>query len=129
MVSPIFKLCRVDPIWPHGPLIDPRGQFGDLRGSESGAFRRHAHFFVVSADEVDQLAGRGVARDDVRFVKLTAFESGLANIKPQSRFLLLRPVAIVAVLGKDRLDVANEIHGLRCSREFSNDTENSDSNI
>ncbi len=111
MVPLVLEHRRIHTRRPCRALLDPGGENGDLVVGKRGAFRRHADFLVIAADKADQMAGRGLAGDNVRNVVLASLQRGLADVEPESGFLLFRAVAPVATFLENGPNIADEVHG------------------
>ncbi len=70
--------------------------------------RRHDHAGIGGVDPDDHFTGRRVAGHDRPHPAREPAGCLLGRVEPQARLLLSRPVAGVAVFGKDRPDVAVE---------------------
>ena len=90
-----------------GPLGDPGLEQRDLRGRERLSFRRHPLRLVGRGHSGHEQALGGILRLDRR-PALAPFDGQRRGIEPQARLLLQRPVAGVAALLQDRLDLADD---------------------
>src|SRR5207245_9434208 len=103
-------------LFPRRALLDPAADERDLAGVEpvGGPDWRHAHRGIRGCDAADHFAGRRIARHDSEMAAQILFRSGF-GVKPQLALSisLVRPVAGVALVGKDRPDVAVELDLLR----------------
>jgi len=109
VIARVSDLHEVSAFGPHRALLDPRRQRRDLRRRQRFAFRRHPLVLVVRGHHLEQRTLLHLARDDVRRVVVTALQRGRLDVEPQTGLLLLRPVAFVAVLLKNRPHFAREI--------------------
>ena len=99
-----------------GAGIDPGAEHRDLRGREPLASRRHGDL-LLARNHADEAAGGAVAGLD------DAHRRGLL-IEAKTAHLLRRPVADVAALGEQRLNVAGVIgRGLRIRAKAQEHTE------
>ena len=102
-------------------MLDHRARDAvDLRGRERlvRLGRRHDLFLVVRLDTLDQRALVGLARDDRRRAVLALRRRVLEAVQPQLGLARprIQPVAGVAIVGEDRLDVLVERQGGRRAR-------------
>ena len=109
MISAVFWLHQVDPFWPNCALVDPGCQLGDLIFCQRVAFRRHAYFLIIAADKPDQITSIGFLWNDGWLVVFTTVEGTGAQVEAQPRFLLLFPVAAIAVGFENRANIAHEV--------------------
>jgi hypothetical protein len=97
---------------PRRPLLHPLPQRLDLRGRElPNVFRRRHHLFWIGRrDTSNELAFRRLARHDDGHAVFDAKRAGL-RIEAQVALagLLIGPVTVVALGGKDRQDVAGVV--------------------
>ena len=98
---------------PRRAFFHPALEQIDLRGLERLVLlrRRHDVVFVGRGDAADQLALFQRTRHHRDFTRLRLAKRHVLHVEPQFALALVRvrPVAGVAVLGKDRTDVAVEI--------------------
>lgn len=76
------------------------------RGSRQDQPRLRPAFVLVGGEAADQLAGAGIAGHD-----RLAVESHVAQVKPKALFLDRGAVALEAVGGQQRPDVAGKVDG------------------
>jgi len=91
---------------PTCPFVDPLFDRGDLRRRERTG-RQHLDTELVTDQTLIQRAAVGIARADYR--NGAAAERVLSPIQTQPVLLLGGAVAAIALLPKDRLDVADEV--------------------
>ncbi len=94
-------------VWPFGALVDPGFHDRDLIGGE-WTRRRHLRTERRANQSVVQPAAIRVAGPDVR-LPAASHRIG-APIEPEPVHLLIGTVTAVAVVAKDRLNVATEVH-------------------
>ncbi len=110
----IRPVCRwqdrrgIDSVGPVSPLVEPGPQQLDLPLRQATSLGRHGSRRVVVDHARDQLALAGPAGLD-RWPRIAAGQGVRFAVEPQAGFPLLGPVALVAVVGQDRPDVAGEI--------------------
>ena len=117
MIGAVDWFHKVDLFWPNCPLLDPRGQCGDLIFRQALALLWHAHLFIVATHETDQVALISFPRDNRRLVEFTSVKGTGTHIEPQTGFLLVCAMAVIAVFLEYWSDVADEIY--RFCTEFS----------
>ena len=79
------------------------------RAAEPFSLGRHANVFIVAGDTRDERTFVRLARCDRGFARLTPGRGFGPQVKAIARELLFGPVALFAMLGEDRPDVAAEI--------------------
>ena len=92
---------------PRGSLIDPGAEPVDQVGAQGLSLKRHDHT-AGPRNQIDQPAGRAVARDDGG-ARSAALEGRLPEIEAQAAGRLPGTVAMLASLAEDGLDVPLEI--------------------
>jgi len=105
---PLSAYFRIDAIGPIGALINPCAQDANLLAREAVAFLGHDQIGFQSADELNHQALRAFAGDYSRTGGPAFRAVCLTSIAV--RFSASAGRGIRTVLGKDRLDVFNEIN-------------------
>ena len=91
-------------------MVNPRAQQPDLPDAQWIALLGHApDVLAQSRHEVDQQTLGALARCDSR-PQIAAFERHRLLVEAKAGFVFVGPMAAIAVLGEDRLDVFGEIH-------------------
>src|SRR4029450_174168 len=104
---------------PRRALFDPFREQRNLAFGECFAGRgtvltpRHAHGGIGRGDARDQLACRRLAWNDGEAPVLQCVLGALLRIEPQRRHLCARPMALEALVRKDRPYVSIELNGGR----------------
>ena len=98
---------------PNSAFLDPsRKQIDLLRGKRLSGFDRwHPIVFILCGDAFDERALFGMSGDDGEIVGLQFRQGDFFEVKAQASFAFacVRPVASVAVVGKDWANVPVEI--------------------
>ncbi len=104
-----FGIDDVGVVGPNCALIDPSTKQADLFfGQRLGSFRRHQRVVFSAGHQVDEQAVFAVARED-DFVAVSIFECLGFDSKVQASFFRCPSVALVTVVAKDRLDIADKV--------------------
>jgi len=115
MTAPAGKVRRFQAIRPWGSLVDPSPQQPHFFVAQAASLFRHEHVLRNPGDKLDEPAFRAFSREDRRSRTAALKRDGL-HIQAQIAFLFFRSVAGITMPGKDRLDVAREVHGPRGGR-------------
>ena len=103
-----FRGFRADSLWPLGSLIDPGAHQADLLIAQRVVLKRHS-LFSAQADDAGNQQAFGALAGRQQKARLAAAHHDRLGIQPQLPLLLILAVAVVTPLGKDRLDIADEI--------------------
>jgi hypothetical protein len=97
-------------IRPFGALGNPTVNRLDFNWSQRRfTFRRHPQFGIGAADRLSQAAFRRVAGHDATPAGISARQSLIAPIEPQSAFLMSACMTSVAMRLQDGLHVAQKV--------------------
>ncbi len=78
-------------------------------GSNSKLEWRHAHFFIITPHETDQIALIGFLGNNRRLVKFAGTRSRRSHVQSETRLLLICAMTVIALRLEDRSDIAHEI--------------------
>jgi hypothetical protein len=108
--------------------LDPSLEQADLIGTGflASLRRRHDLVRVGAAEAADEFTLLGLARHDGQLATLAHAKGTILNIQPKPALTAGRrgPVALVAVLGKDGLDVPGKLDLRRTDRASNQEAHN-----
>ncbi len=95
---------------PNGALVNPCPQQTNLFRRQPLAFGRHLIVRLHEGHPLNDLALRAFTGHPKRFFRFAAARRIRVAVQPEAAFLFVRPVAFVAALDEDRLDVPRKIN-------------------
>ena len=101
---------------PFGPFVDPPLDEGDFLLGQPRRLGRHRRQVALSRDRLKQEALGGLARHK-RGPAIAPLVDERKPIQPQPRLRLARPVALDAMLSKQRLDLRGKVDGVIGGKE------------
>ena len=110
VLAPVLQPHEIHAIRPQCAFINPPSQRRNLRHRQTLTLGRHPLSVVLARHKADQRTAFCRPRDDVWRMLVAALERRHLDVEPQTRFLPLLPVALVAVLFENRSHLAHEVH-------------------